>query len=167
MKRPKLPEPTGLAAILYEAELEAFHLGPPGKLAGMRRLQLTASDAHLYLDAVLADRWTQQTWPGLTARLVLTRPGVGAISYGDGRIELPRDFRSPIVVLHELAHRATRRRVRQLDLDPHGPEFAGAYLALLRRFVGAEAARRLRRELERRGMHPVDDLVCPPAEAVA
>jgi len=52
-------------------------------------------------------------------------------------IILPRWAWIPWIVLHEYAHLLTR--------DGHGPEFAGTYLRLVRRFMGKEAADALRK----------------------
>jgi hypothetical protein len=48
-------------------------------------------------------------------------------------VKLPRWARTPAVVLHECAHGLAPR-------DMHGPAFVAAYVALLERFAGLDAA---------------------------
>ena len=52
-----------------------------------------------------------------------------------GEIRLPRRYRTPLIVLHELAHEWVMCPVRAA----HGPEFAGAFLSLVRVFHSCRA----------------------------
>lgn len=152
-----MPEvvPGSVQARMYEAEREAFHCGLPGTIYGLMRIRLSWSDVEAYVDHVLGSPWVQERWPDLDVTLVRERYGPGAYVTGEGEIHLPPATRGPVYLLHEIAHRATSKFVD----EPHGPEFCGVYLALLHWFVGAPAARLLHRELEKRGVTPVDTLV--------
>ena len=152
-----MPEvaPGSVPARMYEAEVAAFHEGRPGTVRGLMLIQLVWPEVVAYVYNVLSSPWVQERWPGLDATPVRERHGRGAYVTGKGEIHLPPGARGPVYLLHEIAHRATSKFVD----EPHGPEFCGVYLALLRKFVGAPAERLLRGELEQRDIHPVDTLV--------
>lgn len=96
--------------------------------------------AHLqgYVDAVAACEWFEARWG---PRRFEVRPGHGhrrATATRDGVLQLPRWARRELVVLHEMAHPLTADGVA-----PHGPEFAGILLALVRRAMGVGVAQSL------------------------
>lgn len=69
-----------------------------------------------------------------------------ARSLGRSSIAVPRWARSPMVILHELAHCAAPPGVAS-----HGREFCSTYLKLVRRFIGKQEADALRQAF--RGFH--------------
>lgn len=83
--------------------------------------------------------WFRSRW-GTTITPVLKRGG-SAYGYPGGRITLPGFARNPIVILHEIAHTVTPYHS---DVAPHGPEFCGILLGLVRHYLGTDVARRLR-----------------------
>jgi len=78
-------------------------------------------------------------FPGSRVPLVADGRGRRRAGGSSSRISLPRWSRLRWVVLHETAHAVIPPRAAW-----HGPEFAGCYLRLVRRFMGTEAAGRLR-----------------------
>lgn len=68
------------------------------------------------------------------------------------RIHLPRQCRFPGCVVHETAHAliAVAELGEQVQLAPHGPEFARLYLSLLGRWCGASKRRQRSRALHDR-----------------
>lgn len=73
---------------------------------------------------------------------ILVRDGRGrrnACGSQEGYIKLPLWARTYWVTLHEIAH------VIQTERPAHGRQFARIYLDLVRRFIGPEAARELKR----------------------
>lgn len=64
----------------------------------------------------------------------------------DHAIMFAASNRNELVALHELAHHLTRNAA-----EPHGWEFAAAYLWLVRNRLGAEEARKLREAFRRTG----------------
>ena len=81
----------------------------------------------------------ERYFPGSQVPLVADGRGRRRACGSPSRISIPRWSRRRWIVLHEIAH---------ATIPPgaawHGPEFAGCYLRLVRRFMGAEAAARLR-----------------------
>lgn len=82
-------------------------------------------------------------WP------ILVGDGRGMRSaQGDYRgVDLPRWSRTPLVILHEVAHAITDRYYGA-DLGGHGPEFASVLLDLVRFGVGKDAYERMKREFQ-------------------
>lgn len=70
--------------------------------------------------------------------VALRKGGRGAVSWG-GEISLGTWARTPLILLHELAHELTAYAPAS-----HGPEFAAVYLRLVSRFLGRDAAKQLR-----------------------
>ena len=107
-----------------------------------------------YVDRVVGSNWWRAR---STVTVVTIKDGRGrrsGVAYGN-TISLPAGWaRTEGVVLHELAH---------LLVDsggpPHGPDYASTYLALVRRFMGSEAADVLRAAYKefrvKRGRAPV------------
>jgi hypothetical protein len=68
--------------------------------------------------------------------------------HDNGRIEIvfPRMYRYATYVLHELVHYGLGLKD---DVAPHGPEFAGMWLALVREFCNQKTSHALERALAR------------------
>lgn len=66
------------------------------------------------------------------------------------RIDIPPDYREPMVVLHELAHLIENRRKR--DRPGHGWAFAQTFLALVTLVLGPAPGERLRASFDRFGV---------------
>jgi putative metallohydrolase (TIGR04338 family) len=115
-------------ARLYRAEEE---------VAKGRRLPKVA-DLQAYVDGVLAADWFLARWGG---RRFEARPGHGhrrATASRDGVLQFPLWARTELVVLHEVAHPLTPE-----ECAPHGPEYAGVLLVLVRRAMGVAPAQAL------------------------
>lgn len=130
-------------ARLYRAEEE---VGPGRRLP-------TVADLQAYVDAVTAADWFVRRWG---ERSYEVRPGHGhrrATATRDGLLQLPRWARTELVVLHEMAH-----PLGAPEAAPHGPEYAGVFLALVRRAMGPAPAQALE---EAFGRHRVRHLPPP------
>ena len=136
---------------LYAAEDRA------ATAAGVRRYRrFTELSAHVA--AVVTSDWWDQRFPDAPAAVHVERRSRNATysaavhhpALGDAAVIAIIDGRhwSTHVVLHELAHVATRG-------DGHGPEFRSALIALWRREAGIYAAATLVAELRAAGF-PVD-----------
>jgi len=129
-------------ARLYAAERTAFGdpRACPARLATLRELCA-------YVDQTLGDAWFEAEFGRFAS--VRVKDGRGtrhAYSAYDLRsrallLSFPRWARTRPVVLHELGHAASARR--HGVIAAHGPEFAGVFLGLVRRFLGPDAAGRL------------------------
>jgi len=99
---------------------------------------------------------TSPTWKRLFPderfwKVPILKPGRGARSahvlwHENGRIEVvfPRAYRYATYVLHELAHYGIGYRE---DIAPHGPEFSGIWLTLVRQFCSARTSHALERAI--------------------
>ena len=96
----------------------------------------SVDEAQGFVDRVVGSEWWRAAAPHRPA--VAVADGRGRRSGGSvgGEIRLPRLYRTPLVVLHELAHEWVQCPVRA----PHGPEFAAGFLLILEEFHGREAA---------------------------
>ena len=102
-----------------------------------------------FVDAVVASRrWRSR--PG-AARQIRVGDGRGRRSAGSvgGEIRVPRSSRTVPTILHELAH----EWIRDPATAVHGPEYAGAFLALVEEFIGADAAGFLREAYRQQRVH--------------
>jgi len=83
-----------------------------------------------FVDAIVGSSWWRIAVPHRPT--VLVADGRGRRSGGSvgGEIRLPRLYRTPLIVFHELAHEWVMCPVRA----PHGPDFAGAFLTLVGAF---------------------------------
>ncbi len=88
-----------------------------------------------YVDDVLTRKSVQSRWGRRYIDVGLKRGG-RALAHGSSRITLPLGGRNQWVMLHEIAHCLTPDRYA-----PHGPEFAGVYLFLVRTVIGADAGK--------------------------
>jgi putative metallohydrolase (TIGR04338 family) len=129
---------------VYDAEDLVFHKSLPPEYE-------TVAECQEFVDHVTAsDVWTKvlgvRTWAPVKVRDGRGRRRAGARSEDD-ELLLPRWSRSRWVILHELAHIANDY-IHNFDLDedtgdleieyttaPHGPEYAGIYLYLVRGFL--------------------------------
>lgn len=121
--------------LVYQAEawLEDEHRGKHFR---------TLSEVRDFLDRIFSSRWFQRNHRNLCAYDLRDGRGAkrgigGLLPGGIARITLPRGrLRCELFVLHELAH--------SLAHDGHGPHYLFAYVNLVRRFIGREAATALR-----------------------
>jgi hypothetical protein len=95
-----------------------------------------------------ADKITRSAWwkQYVGRRSIIVRPGKGHIRASggaDGSVQMPKWSREVATLAHEIAHVATEytygRRVAQ-----HGPEFAWAWLEIIKRMEGIEYRKRLK-----------------------
>ena len=91
------------------------------------------------VDRVVGSDWWRIAAPHRPS--VMVADGRGRRSGGSigGEIRLPHRYRTPLVVLHELAHEWIMCPVRA----PHGPDFTAAFLTLVSEFHSNEARRML------------------------
>lgn len=107
--------------------------------------------AQRFVDEVIASEY----WDRLPERPQVVELGDGRSrrhacaeeTWFGARVKLPLWARTPLTVLHELAHTVTSRAA-----ESHGPEFAAQYLRLVRRFLSEEHWSRLRAAFEQRGV---------------
>lgn len=85
-----------------------------------------------YVDKVLGMRAVQSRWGRWDIEVTLKRGG-RALAHGSGRISLPLFSRNPTMILHEVAHCLTPTRYA-----PHGPEYVGVWLFLLKTVEGKD-----------------------------
>ena len=115
-------------ARLYRAEDEV----PRG-----RRLP-TVEVLQAYADDLVASDWFAGRWGGRSLEI---RPGFGhrrATADRNGILQMPRWSRTELVLLHEVAHCLTAEHYAA-----HGPEYAGVFLALVRRRMSPASAQAL------------------------
>lgn len=113
---------------LYRAEYPLWDVG--------QRWQ-TVPEVQAYVDRLDESAWFQRRWG---RRRIVVEDGRGrrsAVGY-TYEIGVPRLMRRELIVLHEIAHCLTPR-----TYAPHGPEFAGVVLTLVRHKMGDEAGRQL------------------------
>ncbi|TET39004.1 MAG: hypothetical protein E3J69_00820 [Anaerolineales bacterium] len=119
------------------------------------------SHVQVWVDSICKSRWFKNRYPRYalaksiqTAFLTDRERGIKVLD-GRGRrkacgstrgfIKLPVWSRSDLVILHEIAHVVTRRKGYHGPLPAyHGREFCANYLALVRQFLGKEAAKELK-----------------------
>lgn len=129
---------------LYDAEGQACM-----KHGGRSKYVQTIANAEVqtWVDKVLDNRAVRNRWPNHSVQAVLKKGG-SAYGYRDGaylgsgkrhRITLPLFARNEWVILHEIAHCLTPSQYA-----PHGPEFAGVMMHLVKSVLGKDAATLLR-----------------------
>jgi len=106
------------------------------RAAGLNPLAQTIPNADLqgWVDDVLDRRIIRSRWGARKVRVELTRGRGGAYAYGSHTIRVTRLARNEAVLLHEIAHTLT-----DSQFAPHGPEYAGVLLFLVKNVLGAEA----------------------------
>ena len=91
-----------------------------------------------YVDDLVQTDWFEARWG---TRSIQVRPGHGhrrATADEHGVLQMPRWARSELVLLHEVAHCLTPP-----GCAPHGAEYAGILLCLVRRRMGLAPAQAL------------------------
>ena len=140
-------------ARLYRAECE---LDPGRRLPTVARMQA-------YVDGLVALDWFTARWPGRTFEV---RPGFGhrrATADANGVLQMPKWARSEMVLLHEVAHCLT-----PWSFAPHGPEYAGVLLSVVRHGMGPATAQALEDAFDRQRVRwngaalPVPARAAPP-----
>jgi putative metallohydrolase (TIGR04338 family) len=101
----------------------------------------TLAECQEYVDTVTAsETWAELCYPSKPVPVTVTdgrgrRRGGARSEDGQWWLAMPRSVRRRWYILHELAHVA----VGEHEAAPHGPEYVGAYLHLVRPFLGDEA----------------------------
>jgi putative metallohydrolase (TIGR04338 family) len=104
----------------------------------------TVPTMQAYVDEVAAAGWFTDRWG---VRTFDVRPGYGhkrATANGEGVLQMPRWARRELTVLHEVAHCLTPE-----TFAPHGSEYAGVFLAIVRRAMGFGPAQALEDSFDR------------------
>jgi putative metallohydrolase (TIGR04338 family) len=131
---------------LYQAEDAAFF-----RIHGKTLHQtIPNNELDVFVQSVLKRRAFRSRWPFVRAVVRLGRGGGGAAFHphklGDfWTIHLGRNCRNEMVILHEIAHCLISD-----DYAPHGPEYAGVFLYLVKLVMGDEAYRILLGEFRSR-----------------
>jgi len=97
-----------------------------------------------YVDGVAATGWFVDRWGDRTFEV---RPGYGhkrATANREGVLQMPRWARREMVILHEVAHCVTPE-----SFAAHGSEYAGVFLAIVRRAMGLGPAQALEESFDR------------------
>jgi len=102
----------------------------------------TVAEVQEFVDSVTRSEWWREKTG--SRRRIRVGDGRGRRSAGSvgGEIRIPRASRTVPTILHELAHEWVRDPATAI----HGPEYAGAFLALVEEFIGARAGAALRME---------------------
>lgn len=123
----------GCANRLYAAEWDAFRHVP--------WTELSQSESLAFARKVLRSAAVRKLWAEYNPGRGMMPPVTVKITHGSGsryfswlgEIRLGRDMLTRHIVLHEIAHAIARSD------SGHGREFARVYLALVRRFLPADA----------------------------
>src|SRR5262249_27229542 len=132
---------------LDAAENDVFSYRDPMNYLG------TVPAVERFLSLVVDSAWFLDRWPVMEGvRLRVTDGRGSGVAWADrGALHLPRWARRKLVVLHELAHVVTWTCYGACK-QAHGRTFARVYLVLVRRVLGQEAARELRRAFRVQGV---------------
>ena len=128
-------------AKLYRAERRAF--GIDQFLIGSMPL----AECEAFIRKVCDSAWFQSHYGRMEPRIKDGR-GTSIARGSPDAINLPRWARNRAVILHEIAHGATRL-VHGSSVAGHGWEFASTYLALVQHVLGKDMARRLAAEFKK------------------
>lgn len=115
---------------IYEAERSLHMMGFATRM----------SDPQAFLDHAVSTVWFRNRWKRHKLQTVEVKAStlIGAwTDFDRNTIYLPPWAFNSLTLLHELAHLVVGKH-------DHGPKFAAAHLALVRRFMGDEAGRRYR-----------------------
>lgn len=93
--------------------------------------------AWAFIEKVERDKWFRRTYGRWTFRISDGR-GTSIARGGGGRLNLPRWSRTPMVMLHEIAHNVVGAH------HAHDWVFAATFLRLVRHFMGKDVHDRLR-----------------------
>jgi putative metallohydrolase (TIGR04338 family) len=99
----------------------------------------SVAEVQTVVDEILATAWWRERAPHRTTVRVTDGRGRRTGCSIGSEIRLPRSYRSMTSILHELAH----EWMWCPTMPGHGPDFAGGFVALVREFMGQEAADRL------------------------
>lgn len=137
MKRPRDTQ----RARVYKCGSRGREIGPNPSVADLQ---------------AIADRITRSAWWQRYARgrAVTVRPGHGhtrATANADGIVQMPKWSRQTMTLAHELAHVATDS-MHGDTVASHGPEFAWAWLQIIRRMDGRTWETMLRAEFKHHGV---------------
>ncbi|MCJ7724971.1 MAG: hypothetical protein MUP76_01080 [Acidimicrobiia bacterium] len=104
----------------------------------------SVEEAQRFVDGVVGSEWWHAAAPHRP--VVTVADGRGRRSGGSigGEIRLPRLYRTPLIVLHELAHEWVQCPVRA----PHGPGFAAGFLVLVGTFQSGRVRDLLKESFE-------------------
>jgi putative metallohydrolase (TIGR04338 family) len=133
----------------------------------------TVQEIQDYVDRIVRSRWFRGAFPDFPGRIIVKdgrgrRRAGGWRTWDGGCITLPVWSRRASIVLHEVAHVVTPRRDAQgRRTAAHGREFAAAFLALVRRWMGAEAAAALRAAFRLHGVRYRPRRAPDPAQRAA
>jgi putative metallohydrolase (TIGR04338 family) len=104
--------------------------------------------AQAYVDELLTSPWWQRQFPSVRSVVLFDHEGKYALAHKGvhgGAIQLPRWARTPLTLLHELAHLASPPTT-----IGHGPVYAGIYLLLVQHYMGEGVALQLARHFAAR-----------------
>lgn len=128
---------------LYRAERKALEGLPCDELRG-----LSVEECQGVIDDIVLSRWWERRYgPMFTPPRVKAGQGArwATARHHEHTIVLPLWARKQWVIVHELAHYAVRAPLSPYkDVASHGPEFAKEYLALVKRWIGADEAQKLK-----------------------
>lgn len=104
-----------------------------------------------YVDRIRHSAWFRRHYPG-ALQYIRLKDGRGSTRAraDNATIDLPRWGRQKAVILHELAHCVIRQTYGSRTMAGHGREWAAVYLALVRRWMGREAAAKLKASFQER-----------------
>jgi len=119
-------------ARVYRSDTASINIADSALLGSVPEVQAV-------VDGILATEWWEQRAPHRTRVRVTDGRGRRTGCSIGSEIRLPRRYRSMMSILHELAH----EWMWCPTLQGHGPEFVGAFIALVREFVGDEEAGQL------------------------
>lgn len=136
-------------------------LRPLGKTKPIKAPSVAATQE--YVDAVLAAAWFQRRWGRRAIRVLAGRGSHANMSLlGGVSITVSQHHRrSEAVILHEIAHILIGG-----GYAPHGPEFAGVLLTLVRHQMGAEHAKDLRESFRKHRVRATTKAVPAPRRQV-
>ena len=120
----------GHSDLVYEAERFVHLTSSPSRFAN-------SEEAHEFLSYVLNTQWFNNRWPKTGRKgvsVTFSRHAAAWSNVDTNQIWLPFWACNTMTLLHELAHICSH------DTE-HGQSFRDAHLALVKRFMGADAAR--------------------------
>ncbi len=116
--------------------------------------------AWAFIEKVERDAWFRRRFGRRQFRVLDGRGTSSAWSCGS-TLNLPRWSRTPVIMLHEVAHCVAPHGCR------HGWEFAAVYLKLVRHFLGREVHDKLRASFRERRVRYKKPRVMSPAQRAA
>jgi putative metallohydrolase (TIGR04338 family) len=107
--------------------------------------------AQQYVDGLLASPWWHRHFPSVRCVVLFDHGGQYALAHKGvhgGAIQFPRGARTPLTLMHELAHLASPPRT-----ICHGPVYAGIYLRLVQHCMGERVAVQLAHQFAAHRVH--------------